>query len=173
MCGQSYGFSSRHVWMWELNHKESWTPKNWCFQIVVLEKTVKSLLDCKEIKPVNPKGNQLWIFIGRTDTEAGALILQPPDVKTDSLGKTHMLWKIEGRRRGQQRIRWLDSITDSIDMNLNKLGRYWKTEEHGVLQSMESKELAMTQRLKNNNFISKPICNYIKKKMFSSFTLFS
>ena len=72
MYSQSYGFSSSHVWMWELDHKENWVPKNLCFWTVVLEKTLESPLDCKEIKPVNPKGNQSWMFIGRTDavTEA-------------------------------------------------------------------------------------------------------
>ena len=76
---QSYGFSSSHKWTWELDHKESWVPKNWCFWTVVLEKALESPLDCKEIKPVNPEGNQLWIFIRRTD--AKALILWPPDEK--------------------------------------------------------------------------------------------
>ena len=79
---QSYNFSSSHVWMWELDHKEGWTPKNWCFWTMILEKTLESPLDCKEIKPVNPKGNQSWIFIGRTDAEAEALILWPPDAKS-------------------------------------------------------------------------------------------
>ena len=78
---QSYGFSSSHVWMWELNHKESWAPKKWCFWTVVLEKTLESPLDCKEIQPVNPKGNQSWIFIGRIDAEAETPILWPPDAK--------------------------------------------------------------------------------------------
>ena len=78
---QSYGFSSSHVRMWELDYKESWAKKIWCFWTVVLEKTLKSLLDCKEFQPVNPKGNQSWIFIGRTDTEAEAPILWPPDAK--------------------------------------------------------------------------------------------
>ena len=78
---QSYGFSSSHVWIWELDHKESWAPKNWCFWIVVLEKTLESPLDCKQIKPVNPKGNQSRIFIGRTDAKAEALVLWPPDAK--------------------------------------------------------------------------------------------
>ena len=76
-----------HVWMWTLDHKVSWAPKNWCFWIVVLEKTLESPLDCKEIKPVNPKGNQPWIFIERTDAEAEALILWPPDVKSWLTGK--------------------------------------------------------------------------------------
>ena len=103
---QSYRFSSSHVWMWELDYKESWVPKNWCFWTVVLEKTLESPLDSKEIKPVHPKGNQLWIFIWRTDAEVEALILWPPDVKNWFIEKTLMLGKIEGRRkRGQQRMR--------------------------------------------------------------------
>ena len=82
---QSYGFSSRHVWMWELDHKESWAPKNWCIRTVVLEKTLGSPLDSEEIKPVNPKENQLWIFIGRTDAEAEAPV--PFDVKNLFIGR--------------------------------------------------------------------------------------
>ena len=84
---QSYGFSSSHVWMWELDYKESWAPKNWCFWTVVLEKTLESPLDCKEIKSVNPKGNQSWIGIGRTDAEAEAPILWPSDAKN------WLIWK--------------------------------------------------------------------------------
>ena len=84
---QSYGFSSSHVWMWELDYKESWVTKNWWFWIVVLEKTLESPLDCKEIKLVNPKGNQSWIFIGRTDAEAETPILWPPDAKNWLIGK--------------------------------------------------------------------------------------
>ena len=125
---QSYGFSSGPVQVWEHGHKEGWALKNWHFLIVVLEKTLESPLDSKEIKPVNPKGtvnpkgNQPWIFIGRTDTEAEAPILWPPDAKSQLFGKDLMLGKIEGRRRrGWQRIKWLDTITHSIDMNLSKL----------------------------------------------------
>ena len=82
LSGQDYGFSSSHVWMWELDYKESWAPKNWCFWTVVLEKTVESPLDCKEIQPVHPIGNQSWVFIGRTDVEAEAPIFWTPDEKS-------------------------------------------------------------------------------------------
>ena len=84
---QGYGFSSGHVWMWELDYKESWAQKNWCFGTVVLEKILESPLDCKEIQPVHPKGNQSWILIGRIDVEAETLILWPPDVKN------WLIWK--------------------------------------------------------------------------------
>ena len=115
-------FSSSHVWMWELDYRESWVPKNGCFWTVMLAKTLESPLDCKEIQPVNPKGNQSWIFIGRTDAEAEAPILWPPDVKNCSLEETLMLGKIEGeRRKGWQRMKWLDDITDAMDMSLSKL----------------------------------------------------
>ena len=84
---QSYGFSSSHVWMWELDHREGWMLKNWCFWTVVLEKTPESPLDCKEIKPVHPKGNQSWIFAGMTDAEAETPIIWPADVKNWLIGK--------------------------------------------------------------------------------------
>ena len=87
LSSQSYGFSSRHVWMWELDYKESWALNSWCFLTVVLVKTLESPLDCKEIKPVHPKENQSWIFIGRTDAEAETPILWPPDVKNWLTGK--------------------------------------------------------------------------------------
>ena len=110
---QGYGFSSSHVWMCELNHKESWELKNWCFWIVVLEKTLESPLNCKEINPVNPKGNQSWIFIGRADAEAELQYFGHLMQRTDSLEKTLMLGKIEGRRRrGWQRMRWLNGWLD-------------------------------------------------------------
>ena len=82
-----YGFSSSHLWMWELDYKESWAPKNWCFWTVVLEKTLESPLDCKEIQPVHPKGDESWVFIGRTDVEAETPILWPPDMKS------WLIWK--------------------------------------------------------------------------------
>ena len=119
---QSYGFSSNFVWMWELYYKESWAPKNWCFWAVVLEKTLESPLDSKEIQPVYPNENQSWIFIGRTDAEVETAILWPPEVKNDSFEKTLMMGRIDGgRRRGRQRMSWLDDITDSMDMSLSKL----------------------------------------------------
>ena len=87
LSSQSYGFSSGHVWMWELDYKGSWVPKNWCFWTVMLEKTLESPLDCKEIQPVTPKGNQSWIFIGRTDAETETPILWPSDAKNWLLRK--------------------------------------------------------------------------------------
>ena len=84
---QDYGFSSSRVWMWELDYKESWVLKNWCFWTVVLEKTLGSLLDCKEIQPVHTKGNQPWIFVGRTDAEAETLVLCPPAARSWLIGK--------------------------------------------------------------------------------------
>ena len=135
-------FFRSHVWMWELDHKESWVPKNWCFWTVVLEKTLESPLDCKEIQPVSPEGNESWIFIGRTDTDAEApIVCQELMPRTDSLEKTLMLGKIEGGRRGRQRMRWLDGITDSMDMSLSKLWELVMDRKAGVLQSMGSQRV--------------------------------
>ena len=119
---QSYSFSNIYVWMWELDYRESWAPKNWCFWTVVLEKIVESPLECKEIKPFNHKGNQFWIFLGRTDAEAETLILWPPDVKNWLIWKDPDAgkdWRQE--ERGQQRMRWLDGITSLMDMSFSKL----------------------------------------------------
>ena len=106
---QSYGFSSSHVWMWELDHKEGWAPKNWCFQTMVLEKTLASPLYSKEIKPVNPKGNQSWIFIGRTDAEAEAPMLWPCEAKSSVTGKDPDVgkhWRQEKREADNEMVGW-------------------------------------------------------------------
>ena len=115
--------------------------KNWCFWTVVLEKTLESPLDSKEIQPVHPKGDQSWVFIGRTDAEAGTPILWPPDVKNSHIGKDPDLGKIEGRRRGWQMLRWLDSITDLMDLSSSKHRELvidreaWHAAVHGVTKS--------------------------------------
>ena len=146
-------YFSSHVQMWELDHKECWVLNNWCFRIMVLEKTVESNLDCQEIKPINPKGNQIWIFTGRTDTEAEAPILWLPDAKSDSLENTLMLGKIEAkRRRGRQRMRWMDSFTDSVNMCLSKFQE--------IVKDREAWSAAVLGVAKNRTWLSKWTTKY-------------
>ena len=153
MSSQSYGFSSSHVWLWELDYKESWMPKNWCFWTVVLEKTLESPLDCK-IRPVNPKGDQSWIFMGRTDAEAETPILWPLDAKNWLIWKDPDAgkdWRWE--EKGTTETRSLDGI-DSMEVNLNKLWEIVKNRKgrhaavHGVTES------GTTERLKNKCIIN-------------------
>ena len=120
LYSQSYGFSNSHVQISEFDHKEGWVLKNWCVWTVVLKKTLESPLDSKEIKSVNPKGNQPWIFIERTDAEAEALILWPPDANSQLTGKDPDVGKDWRQEKGTKRMRWLDGITKSMDMSFSK-----------------------------------------------------
>ena len=139
---QSYIFSSSHEWMWELNYKESWALKNWCFWTVVLEKTLEGPLDCKEIQPVHPKGDQSWIFIGRTDAEAETPILWPPDAKSWLIGKDPDAgrdWRWEQKGTTVDEIvgwhHWLNGHVWA------SFGRWWRTGKPGLLQSMGSQRV--------------------------------
>ena len=143
---QSYGFSNSHVWMWELDHKEGWVLKNWCFWIVALEKTLESLLDSKETKPVNPKGNQPWIFNRRTGAEAEASILWPPDAKSRLIGKDPDAGK---DLRASEEVDnkgwdgWMASLTQWTWVWANS-GRQWGQGSLSCYSSWGGKESDMT-----------------------------
>ena len=134
---QSYSFSSGHIWMWELDYKESWARKNWCFWTVVLEKTSESPLDCKEIQPVHPKGNQSWIFIGRTDAEAEYPIPCPLDAKNQLIGKdwSRERLKLGGEGDNRRWDGWMASPTQWTWVWVG-FGSWWWTGKPGMLQFM-------------------------------------
>ena len=139
--GQGYGFSGGHVWMWELDYKESWAPKNWCFWTVVLEKTLKSPLDCKEIQPVYPKGDQSWVFIGRTDVETETPILWPPHMKSWLTGKDPVAGRDWGQEKGTtEDDSWMALSTQWTWVCVNS-GSWWWTSRPGVLRFMGSQRV--------------------------------
>ena len=152
---QSYGFSSSHVWMGELDHKESWALKNWCFWTAVLEKTLESPLDCMEIKPVYPKGNQSWIFIGRTDAEAETPKLWPPNAKNWLIGKdpdAGKVWRQEEKGMTEDEMvgwhHWLNGHESEQTLETVKDREAWHAAVHGVTKSWTrlSNWIAVTNR---------------------------
>ena len=145
-------FSSSHVWMWELDYKESWAPKNWCFWTVVVEETLESPLDCKEIQPVHPKGYQSWIFIEMTDVEAETPILWPPDMKSWLIGKDPDAgkdWRREEKGMTEDEMVGWHHKLNKHEFELNS-GSWWWTGRPGMLQSMGSKRVGHDWRTELN-----------------------
>ena len=133
---QGYDFSSGHVWMWELDHKESWVPKSWCFWTVVSEKTLESPLDCKEIQPVHSEGDQLWDLFGRDDAKAETPVLWPPHAKNWLIGKDSNAGSVGGRRRNNRGWDvWMASLTRWTWVWVNS-GSWWWTGRPGMLWFM-------------------------------------
>ena len=136
------GFSSSHVWMWELDCEESWVLKNWWFWTVVLEKTFESPLDCKEIQPVHSEGDQPWVLFGRNDAKAETPVLWPPHVKSWLTGKDSDAWRDCGQEeKGTTEDEMADGITDSMDWVWVNSGSWWWTGWPGVLQFMGSQRV--------------------------------
>ena len=138
-----YVFFSSHVRMWELDHKEGWAPKDWCFWTVVLDKTLENPLDCKEIQPVHPKGNQSWIFIGRIDAEAEVPVLWSSDLKTWLMRKRPWCWKrlkAKGEGGSREWDGWMASLTQGTWIWANSR-RWWRTVQSSVLKSMGSQRV--------------------------------
>ena len=160
-------FSNSHVWMWELDYKESWGPKNWCFLTVVLEKTLESLLDWNEIKPINPKGNQSWIFTGRTDAEAETPILWPHDVKNWLTGKDADAGK-DWRQEEKGMTGWDGWMASPMLWTwvLASSGSWWWTGKPGMLQSMGLQRVGhnwatkQLLKVKSLSYFLPPLCPY-------------
>ena len=156
-CSQSYDFSSSHVQVWELDHKKGWAPKNWCPQTVVLEKTLESPLDSKEIQPVNPKGNQHWIFIGNTNAEAKSPILWSPNVKSQLIGKDPVAGKDWGQE--EKRVAKDKMVGWSHQLSGHESERWWSPACCGPWCHRESDMTWLLNRsnkvILNNKYLSK------------------
>ena len=164
LSSQSYGFSSSHVWMWDLDYKESWVLKNSCFWAVVLEKTLESPLDCMELQPVHRKGNQSWIFIGRTDAEAEIPILWPPDVKNCLFGKdpnSGKDWRQEEKGTTEDVMVGMASLTQWTLVWASSRSWWW-TGRPGMLQSMGSQRVGHDWATALNWYLPKRVAEKTK-----------